>query len=148
MTPDSVLFWYWWVGGILLLILEMFAPGAVFLWMAVSAAVTGLILMALPDTSFNAQLLIFAVLSVGSIVAYQLYRKKKPSSSADSGLNQRGSYYNGRIFTLTRAIENGVGEVRVDDSIWRVEGEDTPLGSKVKVLGSKGTSLLVEKVSE
>ena len=37
----DIAFWHWWVAGLLLLALEAFAPGAVFLWMGVAALVTG-----------------------------------------------------------------------------------------------------------
>ncbi len=30
-------FWHWWIAAILFLVLETFAPGAIFLWMGVAA---------------------------------------------------------------------------------------------------------------
>jgi membrane protein implicated in regulation of membrane protease activity len=52
----------------------------------------------------------------------------------------------GRVFTLTNAIVNGRGKIKVDDSFWTVTGKDCPAGSKVKVVGAKGLKLEVKVV--
>ena len=54
--------------------------------------------------------------------------------------------YIGRVFTLEEAIINGRGKVRVDDTLWRVEGADLPLGHKVKVVSVDGVVFKVEGV--
>jgi len=33
---EDVTFWHWWILGIALIIFEVFAPGAIFLWYGVS----------------------------------------------------------------------------------------------------------------
>jgi membrane protein implicated in regulation of membrane protease activity len=35
--------------------------------------------------------------------------------------------------------------VRVGDTLWPVEGPDTPVGAEVKVTAAKGTVLVVER---
>ena len=42
---DSIEFWYWWVAAIVFIGIEVFAPGAFFLWMAVSATVVGAVVL-------------------------------------------------------------------------------------------------------
>ncbi|MCF6225258.1 MAG: NfeD family protein, partial [Xanthomonadales bacterium] len=59
---------------------------------------------------------------------------------------QRGQQYVGRVFTLDRAIVNGTGKVKVDDSTWRVKGLDMPVDGKVKVVATEGVILVVEAV--
>ena len=66
-------FWHWWVAAIGLIVVETLAPGAIFLWLGVSAAVVGAILLAAPELSWEYQLLIFAVLSVGSVIGWRAY---------------------------------------------------------------------------
>ncbi len=58
----SIEFWHWWVAAVALIIVEALAPGAVFLWLGVSAGVVGAILLVVPDLSWEYQVLIFAVL--------------------------------------------------------------------------------------
>ncbi len=53
MSPEEIEFWHWWVAAIVLIGVEVFAPGTVALWMAVSAAVVGLLLLAVPEVSWQ-----------------------------------------------------------------------------------------------
>ncbi len=59
-------------------------------------------------------------------------------------LNRRTEGLVGRVFTLEKPIIDGVGTVRMDDTIWRVAGPDAPSGSRVKVIRADGASLTVE----
>ena len=49
----------------------------------------------------------------------------------------------GRVFTLEKPIVDGVGTVRIDDTVWRVAGPDTPAGTRVRVVEAKGANLTV-----
>lgn len=61
-------------------------------------------------------------------------------------LNRRGQQYVGRVFTLSEAIVNGVGKIKVDDTLWKVKGKDTEVGKRVRVTEVDGVVLLVESV--
>lgn len=137
-------FWYWWVAGLVLLIAEVFAPGAIFLWMGVAAGVAGAALLAIPSLSFDNQLLIFSVISVVSVVLWRGFIHKEDKTTDQPTLNQRSAQYIGRVFTLEKAIENGTGTVNVDDSRWNVRGPDLPSGTKIKVISVDGVNLVVE----
>jgi hypothetical protein len=144
MDFEQVVFWHWWVAAIVLVVIEVFAPGAVALWMGVAAALVGLLLLAAPETAWEYQLLVFAVLSVASVVAWRFYLSRRPIETDQPMLNRRGEQYVGRVFTLDEAIVNGTGKISVDDTTWKVEGEDLPLGARVRVTGVDGTLLTVE----
>jgi membrane protein implicated in regulation of membrane protease activity len=141
-------YWHWWILGIVLLIVEVFAPGFVALWMGVSAGVVGLALLLWPGFAWQGQLLLFAALSVAILIAFKLYQRRNPPQTDQPALNRRGQAYVGRNFTLVAPIVNGVGEMRVDDTVWRIEGEDVPAGSRVTVVSVNGNSLIVEQASE
>ena len=142
----SIEFWHWWVAAVVLIIVEALAPGALFLWLGVSAGVVGAILLAAPDLSWEYQVLIFAVLSVGSVIGWRAYHKRHPTETDLPTLNRRGEQYVGRVITLDDAIVNRVGKVRLDDTSWKVEGADLPAGARVKVIGVDGVVLRVEKI--
>lgn len=144
MSLETIEFWYWWVAAVVLIVVEVFAPGTVALWMAVSAAVVGLLLLAVPDLTWEVQFLVFAVLSVATVVGWRAYQLRYPSESDQPALNRRGQQYVGRVFTLTEAIVNGTGKIHVDDTMWKVEGQDLPEGTRVRVTGVAGTVLTVE----
>ena len=146
MSPlEQIEFWHWWIAGVALVIIEVFAPGAIFMWLGISAGIVGAMLLAVPDISWQVQFLVFALLSVGSIAGWRVYHKRNPTETDLPSLNRRGEQYVGRVFTLEDGITNGTGVVRVDDSRWKIEGEDLPAGTKVRVTGVEGTVLKVER---
>lgn len=137
-------FWYWWVAGLIFITLEVFAPGAVFLWMGVAAGVVGALVYFMPNMAWEAQFIVFAVLSVITVVAWRMHLNKHPISTDQPTLNRRGEQYVGRSFTLEEAIVNGTGKICVDDSTWKITGEDCEKGTTVKVTGVDGVVLKVE----
>jgi inner membrane protein len=58
-------------------------------------------------------------------------------------LNRRAEIYLDRVFTLERPIVDGRGRLRVDDTVWLVEGPDLPAGARVQVIGVDNTLLRV-----
>ena len=135
--------WSWWILAIALLVLEVFAPGTFFLWMGIAAAVVGTLLLLAPGMGWEYQILIFAALSVASIFIWRLYFRKHPVTTDQPALNRRGEQYVGRTFTLGEPITNGQGKIRVDDTTWKVLGEDCEAGSRVKVTGVDGVQFKV-----
>ena len=137
-------FWHWWIAGVVFLVIETFAPGAIFLWMGVAAGIVGLILLIFSGLAWEFQYLIFAVFTVVSAVGWRAYQRHHPTESDRPALNRRAEQYVGRTFTLEEAIVDGLGKIHVDDSTWKIEGEDLPAGTKVRVTGADGTVLKVE----
>ena len=141
---EELHFWHWWIIGAGLLILEVFAPGAFFLWLAVAAGITGLAAWLVPSLGWEYQLLMFSLLSVVSVVVWRNYLRKHPTETDQPTLNRRGEQYVGRVFTLDEPIVNGVGKIRVDDTTWKIRGEDVEAGTRITVTGVNGTVLEVE----
>lgn len=137
-------FWHWFIFAVSLLILEIFAPGTFFLWMGIAAAIVGALLWLIPGMSWEIQIIIFAVLSVATIVWWRKRMTDNPTESDQPNLNRRGQQYVGRTFTLDEPIVNGNGKIHVDDSTWKVEGKDCPEGTQVTVTGVDGVILKVE----
>ena len=136
--------WHWWILAAVLIILEVFAPGAFFLWLGLAAVAVGGVVYLSPGMSWEYQLLLFSVLSVISIVIWRKYFRITPTDTDQPHLNRRGEQYVGRVFTLEEPIVDGVGKIRVDDSTWKVHGEDCPAGTRIEVTGVDGTILKVE----
>lgn len=143
----NIVFWHWWAFGVLLLIVELLAPGMFFIWMAEGAFVVGSIVWVFPGLGWEYQLMLFSVLSIVSIAVFRRYLKKHPIETDRPLLNRRAAQYVGRVFTLEDPIVNGRGKIRVDDSTWRVQGEDCEPGAKVRVTAAEGVILKVEKAA-
>lgn len=138
---EGLAFWHWLVLGVVLAIIEVFAPGAFFLWLGISAAIVGCVLWLIPGISWEIQLLFFAILSVASVVVARRYLTAHPLETDLPNLNQRGQQYVGRIFTLIEPVVNGQGKIQVDDSTWKITCEDCEAGTKVIINGVDGVVL-------
>jgi membrane protein implicated in regulation of membrane protease activity len=141
---ENAEFWHWWVLGIVLIVIETMAPGTFFLWMGVSAGIVGLVMLAAPEITWEFQFLVFAVAAVVTAVSWRLYQKRHPTKTDRPTLNRRGEQYVGRTFTLEEPVVNGQGKIHVDDSTWKIEGDDLPAGAKVHVTGVEGTVLKID----
>ncbi len=146
MNGFEMIFWYWWVLAVVLLAIELLATGFFFLWMAFAAIICGFVLLVIPATPLEVQVFIFSVCSFISIILWRRYFRQTAEDSDHPLLNKRGAQYIGRTFSLIEAIENGTGKIKVDDTLWKVKGEDCPVNSKVKVIDVDGTVFIVEKV--
>jgi membrane protein implicated in regulation of membrane protease activity len=145
---SNIDYWYWWILAGIFLIIEVSAPSFFFLWLTIAAAITGFVLLAIPDLGWEYQLLIFSGLSIISIGAFRRYQRSRSTFTDQPTLNRRGEQYVGRTFTLTEPIINNNGVIRVDDSTWRINGADQPAGSTIKVVGARGVILQVEAVDK
>jgi len=143
---EGLLYWHWIVLGLLLLILEMLAPGAIIMWFGVGALIVGGVIYLLPDLPWEWQIFIFAIFSLSSVFIWKKLTKDSKDDNTESGtLNQRGKALVGRRVPLKEAIVNGIGRVQIDDTFWRVEGEDLNEGALVVVVSSDGATLKVNK---
>ncbi|HEX8664777.1 MAG TPA: NfeD family protein [Beijerinckiaceae bacterium] len=136
--------WTWIVLGLVLMGLELLAPGVFFLWLGLAAVLTG-VLDAVFDLSWQAAALVFAVLSVASVlIGRAVTRHPEDEDDSPSALNRRGHALIGRVFPLETPIADGAGRIRVDDSSWRVVGPALPAGARVRVVRVEGATLVVE----
>ena len=137
--------WIWFAAGVVLVALEMAAPGIFLFWLGLAAFALGFTHLALLAAgivlSGAAQLVGFAVLSVLAVLIGRALSKR--SSVEARLLNQRADQLIGRIASLETAIIGGGGTICIDDTIWRVDGPDLPTGTRVRVVSVEGTRLRV-----
>ena len=69
-------FWHWWILAVALVIIEILLPSFFALWLAIAAALTGLIFLVFPALSWEWQLLLFALFSVVSIIGWRRYYQR------------------------------------------------------------------------
>lgn len=139
--------WNWVVLGLVLLVLEIFAPGVFLLWIGIAALVTGALSLQLGALAFwtwQLQVAIFLVLALASaFIGSRMVRNRQKSD--EPLLNQRAAQLIGRSAILTDPIREGFGRVRIDDSTWRVAGPDLPAGTRVRIVSARGNDLVVER---
>lgn len=139
--------WNWFLLGIVLLCIELVAPGTFMLWFGVAALAVGIVSL-LVDWSWQIQVVAFGLLSIISVGLSRQLLRGRQSKSDTPFLNRRAEAIVGRGFVLEEPIVNGRGRLSVDDTIWRIEGPDLPAGTPVTVSGASGSLLRVEKAEE
>lgn len=134
--------WTWWIVGFVLLALELVVPGVFLMWLGLAAILIGLSALFV-DWPWEAQVVGFVILS---LVLAVIGRRLTSSTQQGEALTTRGATrLRGRTAVLTAAIEQGYGQAKIDDTIWRVRGPDLPVGTPVRIDGVEGTILQVSE---
>ena len=136
--------WLWLIGGVVLLIAELIAPGFFLIFIGAAAIVTGFIAMLLP-IPVALQLALFAGLAFvsarfGGRRAYSM----RYDYSADPLLNDRAKRLLGKVVVATQAVDSHSGRVRVGDSEWSARGGPAQPGDRVRIVDVEGNCLKVE----
>jgi inner membrane protein len=135
--------WNWLIFGFIMMALELAAPGVFMFWLGLAALLVG-VLSFVFNPSWQTQLIMFSVFAVAAVPLWRRFAlKSNEASESNPFLNRRTDALVGREFTLEKPIVDGSGTVRIDDTIWRVAGPDTPAGSRVRVVKADGASLTV-----
>lgn len=137
--------WSWLVLALVLAGIEVVAPGTFFIWFGAAALVVGLLALAVA-MSWQVELVLFVVLSaVAVLIGRRFYGRA--SKEGDGFANDRLGRQVGRFAVVDRAIEGGSGHIRLDDTVWRADGPDLPVGARVRITGHRDGRFLVEPVS-
>jgi membrane protein implicated in regulation of membrane protease activity len=136
--------WSWLVLALVLAGIEVVAPGTFFIWFGAAALVVGLLALAVA-MSWQVELVLFVVLSaVAVLIGRRFYGRA--SKEGDGFANDRLGRQVGRFAVVDRAIEGGSGHIRLDDTVWRADGPDLPVGARVRITGHRDGRFLVEPV--
>ena len=136
---------HWAVLGLILLIAEMVSGTTYLLWPAVAAFATALVSWLAP-TGWIAEVAIFAVLVVVLTYFGHPMVKRFRNEGAAHGLNERSQTLLGKR-GVVQNFANGVGVVKVQDTVWRaVSDEALEAGQAVEIASVDGPTLKVKRV--
>lgn len=139
----------WWGIGVLLIGVEVLVPSTFLLWPGAAAMVLGCVALLFPWIDIRVQVLMWAMLSVAATVFWRTWLRNHPLETTSPLLNRRSAQFIGRRATLTKDFENGLGELRIDDGMWRgrtLDGSSPTAGTTVEVAGTDKAVLLVREV--
>jgi membrane protein implicated in regulation of membrane protease activity len=136
--------WNWFIAGVILLALEIFVPGNVFVWFGVAAIVTGAVAW-FAGLGWQVALIVFVVLAVVLVFAGRRLFARDNEPGEQPFLNDRTQRIVGSFYVLSEPIIDGKGRIRIDDTRWRVVGPDVPSGTRVKVVSADGPVLTVSR---
>lgn len=136
--------WLWMIGGMVLLIAELIAPGFFLMFIGAAAIGTGLLALLVP-VGLALQFAAFAVLA---LVAVRIGGRRAYASrydiSSDPLLNDRARRLLGRVVVVVEAIDANGGRVRVGDGEWTARGKPAAVGDRVRIVDVDGNCLKVE----
>ena len=135
--------WLWLIGGVLLLIMEVIAPGFFLVFLGAAAIATGLFTVLL-GLGTVAQLALFALYAVIAMLVGRRFYANRTTDSTDPLLNDRAGRLVGRVVTAVQPIDDHSGRVRVGDSEWSARGGPAGVGDRVRITGVDGNCLTVE----
>ena len=135
--------WLWLIGGVLLLIMEVIAPGFFLVFIGAAAIATGLFTV-LFDLGSASQFALFALYAVIAVMLGRRFYANRTADSADPLLNDRAGRLVGRVVTVVEAVDDQSGRVRVGDSDWSARGGPADVGTRVRITGVDGNCLKVE----
>ena len=138
--------WSWRSLGVILMLLELIVPGVFLFWVGLGSALTALVAL-LTDWTISDQLICFSFLSIislffGLFVYKKIFASDSQKQTAD--INDINLDFIGKTYTVSDAITEGQGKVKVGDTVWIAECQtDVAKGQKVVVEKVNGTVLLV-----
>jgi membrane protein implicated in regulation of membrane protease activity len=135
--------WLWLIGGVVLLIAEVIAPGFFLVFIGAAAIATGLF-TELFDLGAAPQFALFALYAIIAVMAGRRFYANRPSSSPL--LNDPAARLVGKVVTVVGAVDEHVGRVRVGDGEWSARGGPAAVGERVRITGVEGNCLNVESV--
>ena len=135
--------WLWAIGGVLLLIAEIIAPGFFLVFIGGAAIATGVFAL-LFGLGVPAQLALFALYSLIAVMIGRRFYANAVTDSSDPLLNDRVARMIGKTVTVVEPVDDDNGRVRVGDSEWNARGGPAAAGERVRVTGVDGNCLTVE----
>jgi membrane protein implicated in regulation of membrane protease activity len=144
--------WWWVAAAFAIGALEMLTGTAVLIWVALAALVMGGLLALVPGLSGEAQIAIFAVLSVGLTFAGRWAVNRFGDGGAPhETLNQRSNHLVGRKATVLD-FDAGThsGAVEIEGMRWRATWPakaTSNVGDTVRIRTADGLALTVEPIT-
>ena len=135
--------WLWTIGGLLLLIAEIIAPGFFLIFIGAAAIATGIFTM-LFDLGLAPQLILFVIYSVLAVMVGRRFYANAATNGGDPLLNDRSARLVGKVVTVVVAVDEHNGRVRVGDGEWNARGGPAQPGERVRITGVDGNCLTIE----
>jgi len=135
--------WMWLIGGVLLLILEVIAPGFFLVFIGAAAIATGLFTV-LFGLGTAAQLALFVLYALVAVMLGRRFYANRTADSTDPLLNDRAGRLVGKVVSVVSDVDDHNGRVRVGDSEWSARGGPAAAGERVRITGIDGNCLTVE----
>lgn len=135
--------WWWAIGGLVLLIAEMIAPGFFLVFVGAAAIATGMFTL-LFDLGLAPQLVLFVLYTALAVMIGKRWYGEPHGGDQRHNINEPAKRLIGRSVTAVTDVDDHGGRVRVGDGEWNARGGPATAGERVTVTGVEGNCLIVE----
>ena len=137
--------WLWAIGGVLLLIAEIIAPGFFLVFVGAAAIATGIFTLVF-DLGTAPQLALFAIYAVLAVMIGRRWYGEPHDGDQRHPINEPAKRLVGKTVIAATGIDDHAGRVRVGDGEWNARGGPATAGDRLTVTGVEGNCLIVEPV--
>ena len=137
--------WWWAIGGLILLIAEVVAPGFFLVFVGVAAIATGLFTLMF-DLGLAPQLVLFVLYTALAVMIGKRWYAEQHAGDQRHAINEPAKRLIGRTVTAVTDVDDHGGRVRVGDGEWNARGGPALAGDRLTVTGIDGNCLMVEPV--
>ena len=134
--------WIWAIGGVLLLIAEVLAPGFFLLFIGAAAIATGAFTL-LFDLGTAPQLVLFAIYAALAVMLGKRFYAQPDTADDNLKLNDPSKRLVGNSVLVVDPVDEHGGRVKVGDSEWSARGGPAAPGERVTITGVDGNCLTV-----
>ncbi len=138
--------WIWAIGGLVLLIAEIVAPGFFLVFLGVAAIATGLFTL-LFDLSLAPQLVLFVIYTALAVMIGKRWYAEPDHADQSIRLNNPSERMIGKSVMVVDPVDEHGRRVRVGDGDWSARGGPAAAGARVRVVAVDGNCLMVENVA-
>jgi len=147
----EVLYWHWFLLGILLAMAEIFLVSFTLLWFGLGALIVGVVLLIAPSLSFSLQLLLWIITSGGFAIFWFQYFRPKMVDKTKAGIARDAAIgADGLVIKVPIGGKKGVVRFTtpiLGDDEWDFICEQTlDIGDKVYIQDFSGNTLIVTKL--
>jgi membrane protein implicated in regulation of membrane protease activity len=135
--------WIWAIGGVLLLIAEIIAPGFFLVFVGIAAVLTGLFTL-LFDLGTAPQVALFAIYALLAVMIGKRWYAEPHGGDQRHNINEPAKRLIGKTVVVVSAVDDHAGRVKVGDGEWNARGGPAAAGERVTVTGVEGNCLTVE----
>ncbi len=137
--------WWWAIGGLILLIAEVVAPGFFLVFVGAAAIATGLFSLMF-DLGLPFQLSLFVLYTGLAVLIGKRWYAEPHDGDQRHAINEPAKRLVGKSVTAVTDIDDPGGRVRVGDGEWNARGGPAAAGDRLTVTGVDGNCLMVEPV--
>ncbi|MDR0564564.1 MAG: NfeD family protein [Azoarcus sp.] len=141
--------WHWIVGGIFLILLELFMPSFFVIWFGLGALFVGMLLLVAPGMSFTGQLLFWAIASTTmTVLWFRVFRRIRDKTRSGTAEGEAIGEV-GLLVSDTAPFARG--KVRFQRPVlgseeWNcVSDAEIKAGSRVKIVSVEGSSVKITR---